>query len=87
MESAVWVTLLCCRTNVANVVFTGLLMNVIDLEERKLEKTNEQLIPLYCEIAVIKLELIEKLEELQAIERRLLGETEAKLRQSMRDDV
>lgn len=62
-------------------------MNVIDLEERKLEKTNEQLIPLYCEIAVIKLELIEKLEELQAIERRLLGETEAKLRQSMRGDV
>lgn len=62
-------------------------MNVIDLKERKLAKTNEQLVPLYCEIAIIRLELMEKLEELQATELRLLGETEAKLRQNMRGDA
>lgn len=69
------------------MVFTGLIMSITDIADRRLTKTSEKLIPLYREVAAIKLELMVKLDELKATELRLLGETEAKLRQNMIGDV
>jgi len=58
--------------------------NVTDLTERKLDKTNEKLVPLYRNIALLEEELRLKVIELHKIESELHGDGEAAKRQLSR---
>lgn len=59
-------------------------MNVTDISEKKLEKTNQKLIPMYQSVRMLELELAEKLAELRLMEIQLLGVKEASMRSKAR---
>lgn len=61
-------------------------MKLIDLAERKLEKANARLIPLYSEVAALEMELHSKKIAVNLLEIELLEPEEATRRQLMRGD-
>lgn len=62
-------------------------MNITDITEKKLEKTNNLLAPMYQEVRLLELELAEKLAELRLTEIKLLGIKEASLRSKARREA
>lgn len=59
-------------------------MNVTDIGEKKLERTNQTLAPMYQSVRLLELELAEKLAELRLMEIQLLGIREASMRSKAR---